>query len=60
MRRWLREQQRHSNRGTMFSVWSVPRCYKQNKSRVLLVVGQSPAGKDVSTEAEDPSAGEDW
>jgi hypothetical protein len=34
-------------------VRSVPRCYKQDKSRVSLVVRQSPASKDVNTEAEE-------
>jgi hypothetical protein len=33
-------------------VRSVPRCYKQDKSRVHLIVGQSRASKDVNTEAE--------
>jgi hypothetical protein len=31
----------------VFSVKSVPRCYKQDKSRIWLVVRQSPSGKDV-------------
>jgi hypothetical protein len=31
-------------------VWSMLRCYKQDKSRVQLVVGQSVAGKNVSLE----------
>jgi hypothetical protein len=35
-------------------VRSMPRCYKQKKSRVLLVVRKSPASKeDVNTEAEE-------
>jgi hypothetical protein len=51
--------------GTVFSVLSVLRCYKQDylvdranvsgleSSWESTVVGQSPAGKNVSTEAED-------
>jgi hypothetical protein len=31
----------------------VPRCYKQDSWSNELIVGQSPAGKNVSTEAED-------
>jgi hypothetical protein len=38
--------------GDMFSMMSVPRCFKQEKYRVQLVVRQSPASKDVNTEAE--------
>jgi hypothetical protein len=37
-------------------VRSVPRCYKQDKSRVYLVVRQSPASKGVNTEAEEATA----
>jgi hypothetical protein len=47
----------------VFSTWSVPRCYKQDKSRIseltidrwsiALVVGQSPVGKNVRKKAED-------
>jgi hypothetical protein len=37
----------------VFSVRSVPRCYKQDSWSNELVVRQSPAGKNVSTEAED-------
>jgi hypothetical protein len=40
----------------MLSVLSLPRYYKQDKSRVSLVVRQSPAGKDVNTEAEEATA----
>jgi hypothetical protein len=40
----------------MFSVLSVPRCYAQDKSRVQSVVRQSPASKDVNTEAEEATA----
>jgi hypothetical protein len=31
----------------------IPTSYKQEKSRVLLAVRQSPASKDVNTEAEE-------
>jgi hypothetical protein len=34
----------------------VPRCYKQDKSGVELVLKQSPARKDVNTEAEEATA----
>jgi hypothetical protein len=34
-------------------VRSLPRCYKQDKSRIELVVTQSPASNDVSTEADE-------
>jgi hypothetical protein len=47
------KQQMYSNRGTMLSVLSVPRCYKQDNWSNELAVGQSPASKHVSTEAED-------
>jgi hypothetical protein len=43
----------NSNRGAVFSVLSRPRCYKQDCWRNYLVVRQSPASKNVSTEAED-------
>jgi hypothetical protein len=39
-----------------FSVPAVPRCYKQNKSRVLSVMRQSPANKDVNMEFEEATA----
>jgi hypothetical protein len=42
--------------GEMFSVPSLQRCYKQDKSQVLLVVRQSPASKDVSMEGEEATA----
>jgi hypothetical protein len=35
---------------------SVPRCYKQDKSRVQLVVRHWSASKDVNTEAEGATA----
>jgi hypothetical protein len=37
----------------VFFMWSVPRCYNRDKCRVQLVVRQSPASKDVNTEAEE-------
>jgi hypothetical protein len=38
----------------VFSVQSLPRCYKQDKQE--LVVRQSPANKDVNTEVEGATA----
>lgn len=38
----------------MFSVWSMPRCYEQDESRVSLVVGQLPAGKNISKQSSFP------
>jgi hypothetical protein len=38
--------------GKVFSVRSVPRCYKQENCSNELILGQSPAGKNVSMEAE--------
>jgi hypothetical protein len=38
------------------SVRSMPMCYMQNRSRILLVVRQTPASKDVNTEAEKATA----
>jgi hypothetical protein len=35
-----------------FSMRSIPRCYKQDKSRVSLVVRQSPASKGSNAEVE--------
>jgi hypothetical protein len=40
----------------VFSMRSVPRCYKQDKTGIQLVVIQSPASKDVNTEAEEAMA----
>jgi hypothetical protein len=37
----------------MLSVLSVPRCYKEENWSNELVVGQSQAGKNMSTEVED-------
>jgi hypothetical protein len=37
----------------VFSLWPMPRCYKQDNWSNELVVGQLPASKNVSTEAED-------
>jgi hypothetical protein len=58
----------NSNRGTIFSVQSLPRCYKQDSlcgvSGVESIVRQSQANKNESTEAEDIvwdlSPGNDW
>jgi hypothetical protein len=44
------KQQLNSNRGTVFSLQYVPRYYKQDSWNSELVVRQSPAGKNVSTE----------
>jgi hypothetical protein len=38
--------------GEVFYMPSVPRCFKQDKSRIWLVVIHSPASKDVNTEVE--------
>jgi hypothetical protein len=46
-------QQQNSERGMMFSVRSVSRCYKQYNWNSELIVGQSPAGKNLSMEAKD-------
>jgi hypothetical protein len=46
--------------GEVFSVQSIPRCYKQNKSRVSSVVRQSPASKGVNMEAEEAMAYKIW
>jgi hypothetical protein len=43
----------YNNTETMFFVWSMPRCYKQDTWSNELVVRQSPAGKNVNMEAED-------
>jgi hypothetical protein len=37
----------------MFPVWSLPTSYQQDSRSNELGAGQSPAGKNVSTEAED-------
>jgi hypothetical protein len=42
----------NSNRGIVFSVRPIPRCYMKHSWSNELVVGQSPAGENVSTEAE--------
>jgi hypothetical protein len=48
----------------VFSMRPVQRCYKQGKSRIKIVVRQSPASKDVNTEVEESTAlplpGNDW
>jgi hypothetical protein len=41
------------NRGTVFSVQPVLRCYKQDSWSNVLVVRQSLAGRNMSMEAED-------
>jgi hypothetical protein len=43
----------NSNRETVFSMRSLPCCYKQDSWSNELVMEQSPAGKNVSREAED-------
>jgi hypothetical protein len=50
--RQLREATIEELLGEMFSVRSVPMCYKQDTSRVYLVVRQSPASNDMNTEVE--------
>jgi hypothetical protein len=47
------KQQLITNGRTVFSVCFVPRCYKQDNWSNEYVVGQSSAGKNLSTEAED-------
>jgi hypothetical protein len=39
--------------GTVFSVRSMPRCYKQDSWSNKLAARQSPSGKNVSMEAVD-------
>jgi hypothetical protein len=46
------EPQLNSNSGTVFSVRSVPRCYKLDSWSNELVVRHTPTNKNVSTEAE--------
>jgi hypothetical protein len=43
----------NSNRGMVFFVWSMLRCYKQDSWSNELIVRWSPAGKNMSMEAED-------
>jgi hypothetical protein len=50
--RYLRDVSIEKLLGEVFSVRSVPRCYKQDRFRVWLVVRQSPASTDVNTEIE--------
>jgi hypothetical protein len=40
----------------VFSVRPVPKCYKQDKSRVWLAGRQSPISEGVNTEAEEATA----
>jgi hypothetical protein len=42
--------------GEVFSMRSVMRFYKQDNSRIYLIMRQSPASKDVNTEAEESTA----
>jgi hypothetical protein len=44
---------KNSNKGTVFSVRSVPRYYDQDSWSNELFVRQSPIDKNVSTETED-------
>jgi hypothetical protein len=46
------KQQLNSNRGTVFSVQSVPRYYNHDNLSKELIVGQSTADMKVSTGAE--------
>jgi hypothetical protein len=48
-----RQWSENNDRGMLFYVRSVPRCYKQGRWSNGLFVEQSPAGKNVSMEAED-------
>jgi hypothetical protein len=47
------KQQFKSKTGRVFSVLSVPIFYMKNNWSNELVVGQSPSGKNVRTEAEE-------
>jgi hypothetical protein len=38
----------------VFSMWSLPRCYKQETFK--LIVRRSPSSKDVNTEVEEAMA----
>jgi hypothetical protein len=42
-----------NNRGMVFSIRSMPKCFKQDNWSSELVVGQLPASKNVTMEAED-------
>jgi hypothetical protein len=50
---WSSKKQLNGNRGRVFSVLSVPRCYKQDTWSNELVVGHSLPATNVSTETED-------
>jgi hypothetical protein len=54
--RQLRDATIENMFGNIFSVRSVPRCYKQENSRIWLVVRESRASKIVNTEAEEAAA----
>jgi hypothetical protein len=44
----LDKQQLNYNKGTVFSTWSIPKCYKHDNLSNESVVGYSLADKDVS------------
>jgi hypothetical protein len=46
----------NSNKGTGFSVRSMPRCYKQDRWSNEFAVRKWPASKDMNTEAEEATA----
>jgi hypothetical protein len=54
--RQLREAAIEELLGDMRSMRSVPRCYKQDKSRFQLVLRESPISKDLNTEVEGSTA----
>jgi hypothetical protein len=54
--RKLRDARLEDLLGEAFSMRSVPKCYKQDKSRIQLVVRQSPASKGVKMELEESTA----
>jgi hypothetical protein len=51
--RQLRDATKEELLEEVFSVRFMPRCYKQDKSRVYLVGRQSPASKGVNIKAEE-------
>jgi hypothetical protein len=48
-----RQRRANNNRGMVVFERSVPMCYKQDNWSNELIVGQSPASKNASTEAEE-------
>jgi hypothetical protein len=54
--RQLRDATREEAFEAVFSMRSVPKCYKQDKSRIYPVLRYSPTSKDVNTEAEEATA----